>query len=64
MAAADIDIVADGDGVLDQDEHAVDDVADELLRAEPDRDADNAGAGQKRRDVDAELRQRDGCRPW
>ena len=42
-----------------------DDVADQRLRAEADREADDAGAGQDRRDVDVELAQddQDGGRP-
>ncbi len=54
-AAAEVDHVADPDGVAEQDEEPVDDVLDELLRAEADGEADDAGAGQERGRLDAEL---------
>ena len=56
MAAADIDAVADRESVLEQDEEAGDDVLDQRLRAKADGDAGDAGAGQQRRDVEADLR--------
>lgn len=43
--------------ILDDDEEARDDVLDERLRAEADRDAEHSSAGEDRRDVDAELRE-------
>ena len=51
------DGVADLHGVLQQQEDAGDQVLHQLLRAEADRHADDAGAGQQRRDVDADLAQ-------
>ena len=50
--ARDGDQVADLHGVFEQQEHAGDDVLHELLRAETHSDADDAGAGQERRDID------------
>ena len=50
------DDVALGELVLDEDERAVEVVAHERLRAEPDRDADDAEAGHRRTDVEPELR--------
>ena len=50
-----LDHVAHAQCVAEQDEHAGDDVLHQLLRAEPDREPDHAGAGQERRDVDPEL---------
>ncbi len=57
--AADIDHVADIDGAFEHEERAGDDVLDQRLRAEADRQADHAGACQQRRDVDADLGQDD-----
>ena len=54
---ADLHHVADLHGVLQQQEHAGDDVLHQLLRAEADRHADDAGAGQQRGDVHADLAQ-------
>ena len=45
--------VADADLVLEDQEEPADDVADQRLRAEADRQAGDAGAGQHRRDVHA-----------
>ena len=59
MIFADIDDVADRDLILEQDEEAGDDVLDQRLAAKPDRQTDNAGAGEQRRDVDADMRQDD-----
>ena len=50
--------VADLDAVFQQQEQSGDQVLHQLLRAEADGDADDAGAGQQRRDVDADLAQR------
>src|SRR5712691_1799064 len=55
VVLADIDDVADRDLVLDQNEEPRDDVLDERLAAEADRQTDNPGAGQKRCDVEADL---------
>src|SRR4051812_35642846 len=52
------DAVADLDGVLQQQEQPGDEVLHQLLRAEADGDADDAGARQQRRDVDADLAER------
>ena len=46
--------VADAHLVLEDQEEAADDVAHQRLGAEADREADDAGAGQHRRDVQAE----------
>ena len=54
---ADVDDVADPVLVLQQHEHAGQEVVHEVLRAEADRDADDARRGQDRRQVDAELGQ-------
>ena len=51
----DPDDVALGELVLDQDERAVEVVADEALGPEPDGDADDAEAGDGRPDVEPEL---------
>ena len=47
--------VADLHGVLQQQEDAGDQVLHQFLRTEADGHADDAGAGQQRRDVDADL---------
>ena len=52
---ADVDDVADAVLVLDEHEDAGDEVLHEALRAEADGDADDAGAGDERAEVDAEL---------
>ena len=49
--------VTDADLILEEEEEAADDVADQRLRAEADRQAGDAGAGQHRGDVDLELLQ-------
>ncbi len=43
-----VTVVADLHGVLQQQENAGDEVLHQLLRAEADRHADDAGAGQQR----------------
>ena len=53
--AVEVDDVADAELVLGEDEQARQEVLDERLRAEAQRDADDARAGEQRRDVDAEL---------
>jgi hypothetical protein len=50
-----VDDVADAELVLDEDEDARQEVLDQRLGAEAQRDADDAGAGQQGRQVDAEL---------
>ena len=50
-------VVADAHLVFEDDEEAGDHVAHQGLGAEADRQAGDAGAGQRRRDVDAELAQ-------
>ena len=52
---AEVDDVADAVLVLDQHEQAGDAVLDEVLGAEAERDAGDAGAGDQRGEVDAEL---------
>ena len=54
--------VADAHLILEDQEEAGDDVAHQRLRAEADRQADDAGAGQRRGDVDVELAQRSSVR--
>ena len=49
--------VADAVLVLEQHEQAGDEVLDQVLRAEAERDAGDAGAGQQRREVHPELAQ-------
>ena len=58
LVAAALDVLADAEGVVEQVEHAADDVLDQRLRAEADGDADHAGAGDQRSDLDAERRER------
>jgi hypothetical protein len=47
--------VADTHLVLEDQEEPANQILDQALRAEAERDADDAGAGQSRRDVDLEL---------
>ena len=54
---AEVDRVAHAVLVLQQHEQAGDQVLDQALRAEAERHADDAGAGQQRRQVEAELAQ-------
>ena len=56
--AADRGDVADMNRVLEQNEHAGDEILDQGLGAETDGEAGDAGAGQHGPDVDADLRQR------
>ena len=56
--AAALDVLADAERIVEQEEHARDDVLDQGLRAEADRDADHAGAGDQRPDLDAERGER------
>ena len=50
-----VDHVTDAELVLEEHEHAREEVADDALRAEAERDAEHARAGEQRREVDAEL---------
>src|SRR5690606_18688811 len=52
----DLDHVAHVDGAFELDEGAVDDVLHQLLRAEADGKADDAGRGEERGDVEADFR--------
>ncbi|MNX92704.1 hypothetical protein D3C86_1248560 [compost metagenome] len=52
-----LDRIADGDGILDHDEQAGDQILHQALGAEADGQADHAGAGQQRRDVDTQVGQ-------
>ncbi len=54
----DADIVADLDTVLQQQKQSGDQVLNQLLRAKADGDADDAGAGKQRGDIDADFAQR------
>ena len=58
LVAAALDVLADPEGVVEQVEHAADDVLDQRLRAEADGDADDAGAGDQRPDLDAQRGER------
>ena len=49
--------VADAHLILEDEEEAGDDVAHQVLRAEADRQAGDAGAGQNRQHVDRQLAQ-------
>ena len=57
LVVAALDVLADAEGIVDQEEHAADDVAHQGLRAEADGDADDPGAGDQRADLDAERGQ-------
>ena len=50
----DLDIFADPEGVIDQEEDAGYDIADQRLRPEADGKADDTGTGQQRADIDAQ----------
>ena len=52
--AAALDVLADPESIVEQEEDARDDVLDQRLRAEADGDADHAGAGDQRADLDAQ----------
>ena len=52
-----VDIFADAERILGQEENAGDDIAHQRLAAERHRQAEHRGAGDQGRDVDAELRQ-------
>jgi predicted phage terminase large subunit-like protein len=58
LVAAGLDVFADPERVVDQIEHAGDDVAGEGLRTETDRDADDPRTGDQRGDLHAHRRQR------
>ena len=51
----DLDHVADGELILEQDEEAGDDILDQTLSAEGDRQAEDAGAGEDRPDIDEDV---------
>ncbi len=59
LEAARLDVFADPERVVEQEEHAGHHVAHQRLRAETDRDADHARAGQQRPDVDPDRREGD-----
>ena len=56
LALADIEVFADPERVVEQEKDARQDVANQRLRAEADRDADDSGARQQRPDIDAHRR--------
>src|SRR5947207_14354247 len=58
LAIAALDVLADPEGVVEEIEHAGDDVANERLAAEADRDAEDAQTGDQRSDLDAHCRER------
>ena len=55
FGGADANDVAERELVLELEEEPGDEVAHEALRAEGDGEADDAGAGEQRPDVEAEL---------
>ena len=55
FAAPDVDVFANAEGVVDQEEDAGDNIAYQRLGAETDGNTDDAGTGQQRADVDAEC---------
>ena len=59
MAVADVDEVADREGIIDQHGDAGHDVFEDRLRAEAGDDGEDAGSRQQRPDVDAELVEHD-----
>src|SRR3954447_8476946 len=61
-----VDSVANAELILDEDEDAGQEVLDQALRAEADRDADDARARQHRAEVDPDLieDEEDGHRPY
>ena len=59
LGLAAIDVFADPEGIVGQVEDARHDVAHQRLAAERDREAEDRGAGDQRRDVDAHLREHD-----
>ena len=68
LVGAALDVLADAESIVEQVEDAGDHVLDQRLRAEADGDADDAGAGDQRPDLDAERGQHhqqrhdhDGC---
>src|ERR1700722_1357301 len=52
------DVVTDLDGIFQQQKQPGNEVLHQFLRAEADGDADDSGAGQQRRNVDADFAQR------
>ncbi len=58
LVAAALDVLADPERVVEQVEHAADDVLDQRLCAESDGDADDPRTGDERPDLDAKGRQR------
>ena len=52
------DVVTDLHGIFQEEKQPGDEVLHQFLRAEADGDADDAGAGQQRSDVDADFAQR------
>src|SRR3546814_4101822 len=56
FVAAALDVLADPEGIVEQVEHAADDVLDQGLGAEADSDASHAGTGDQRPDLDAQDR--------
>ena len=52
--AADVDVFTAPERIVDQEEHARYDVLNQLLRSESDGNADDAGAGDERQDLDAQ----------
>ena len=58
LVVAALDVLADPEGVVEEIEHAGDDVANERLGAEADRDAEDAQTGDQRSDLDTHCRER------
>jgi hypothetical protein len=57
LVVAALDVLADAERIVEQVEHAGDDVADKILRAKPDGDAEDAETRDQRADLDAHCRQ-------
>ncbi len=57
LVVAALDVLADPESIVEQVEHAGDDVADKILRTKADRDAEDAQTGNQRADFEAHRRQ-------
>jgi hypothetical protein len=58
LVIAALDVFADPKGVVEQVEHASDDIADKILTTKADRNPDNTQTGDQRADFEAHRRQR------
>ena len=64
LVIAALDVLADPERVVEQIEHAGDDIANQRLRAKADRDTENARTSDQRSDLDAHCRERHHCREY